>query len=381
MSSLSKPPQSGDDHPSPEPELPRLAESASSGGVTVPVIIGLHLRGVADDSLAVPPPPQSPTTETTPPVVDSSPSPPAPQGLAGVRKDLAEIKGSLKAGLSLLSRTGISKLTANFFHERIDEEEEEEEEGGGDDDEEEDYVPGITDEVVEFANQISARSACWTDFPLALEADFKFSDAQREHAATIEYMVPSLRALRVSLHGFMRSEQFWMVYFILLLPRLDEYDRELLSSPQVVNTRNRLLQKLQASKNEKVETSEDASQGNSSTRDEPNLEPRPQPSDPGVSVGTSSTSRKKKHADELSYFSFSDLDDDDSVFSGRLSTCSRSRGLRDPSPGGSSTEWVQLNRGYDSRGGSIRSRQSISREKDSDADSTASEWLKVYESD
>ncbi|CAL1359104.1 unnamed protein product [Linum trigynum] len=377
MSCLSKPPQSDDDHPSSESEseLQPLAESVSSVGVTaVPVVIGRQLSGGAEDSLAPPLlPPQSPTT-----VAESSPSPPAPQGLAGVRKDLAEIKGSLKAGLSLLSRTGISKLTANLFHERIDEEEEEEE----GDDEEEDYVPGITDEVVEFANQISARSACWTDFPLALDADFKFSDAQREHAATIEYMVPSLRALRVSLHGFMRSEQFWMVYFILLLPRLDEYDRELLSSPQVVNTRNRLLQKLQASKNEQAETSEIASQDSSSTRDEQNPEPRPQPSDSGISVSTTtSRSRKKKHADEISYFSFSDLDDDDSVRSARLSSCSRSRGLRDPSPGGSSTEWVQLNRGYDSRGGSVRSRQSISREKDSDADSTASEWLKVYESD
>ncbi|CAL1360560.1 unnamed protein product [Linum trigynum] len=73
----------------------------SVGFKAVPVVIGRQLSGGAEDSLAPPLlPPQSPTT-----VAESSPSPPAPQGLAGVRKDLAEIKGSLKVGLSLLSGT------------------------------------------------------------------------------------------------------------------------------------------------------------------------------------------------------------------------------------------------------------------------------------
>ncbi|CAN1764398.1 hypothetical protein LINPERHAP1_LOCUS9235 [Linum perenne] len=357
---------------------PRVESPSFAVGSRFPVS-SRHLHRVS--CLPIPPPHLSPY-ETN---LDSSP------GLAGVRSDLAEIGGSLKAGLRAVS--GISKNG---------EDEEEDDEGG-----DEDYVAGITEEVVEFANKISGRSACWTDFPLSLEADFKITDSQREHASTIEYIVPSLRALRETLQGYMSSEHFWMVYFILLLPRLDEHDMEILSSPQspmdcsillqIVHTRNQLMQKLQSSKNEQAETSEDilrtdppesSQESNSSEEDtkasKPPIDredaetPRPQLESPKVG-GSRSVNRKKKLEYEDT-ISFSDVDDIDSVYSDRTSSCSRSRGRRDPSPGGSSTEWIQLNRGYESRGGggSQRSRHSI---KDSDADSTASEWVKVDESD
>jgi hypothetical protein len=56
------------------------------------------------------------------------------------------------------------------------------------------------------------------------------SDAQKEHASTVERLAPSLAALRVKLRSYMSEEQFWIVYFILLLPRLSEHDVELLST-------------------------------------------------------------------------------------------------------------------------------------------------------
>lgn len=56
------------------------------------------------------------------------------------------------------------------------------------------------------------------------------SDAQREHASTVEHLTPSLAALRVKLQNYMSEEQFWMIYFILLLPRFSEDDFELLAT-------------------------------------------------------------------------------------------------------------------------------------------------------
>ncbi|KAK3039988.1 hypothetical protein RJ639_027178 [Escallonia herrerae] len=62
--------------------------------------------------------------------------------------------------------------------------------------------------------------------------DFDMSDIQREHAATIEHLVPSFAALRQKVCVYLTEEQFWMIYFILLLPRLNEDDFKLLSTPE-----------------------------------------------------------------------------------------------------------------------------------------------------
>lgn len=56
------------------------------------------------------------------------------------------------------------------------------------------------------------------------------SDVQKEHASTVERLAPSLVALRLKLQSYMSEEQFWIIYFILLLPRLSEQDFELLST-------------------------------------------------------------------------------------------------------------------------------------------------------
>lgn len=75
------------------------------------------------------------------------------------------------------------------------------------------------------------KEYCSNCFNFAL-ADFEMSDAQRQHAATIETLVPSFKNLRIDLHSYMGDSQFWMIYFILLLPRLDDQDFDLLSSTQ-----------------------------------------------------------------------------------------------------------------------------------------------------
>lgn len=63
--------------------------------------------------------------------------------------------------------------------------------------------------------------------------DFDMSQIQREHAAIIEHYVPDLKALRQKVCSDLSEDQFWMIYFILLLPRLDENDASLLSTPKV----------------------------------------------------------------------------------------------------------------------------------------------------
>ena len=60
------------------------------------------------------------------------------------------------------------------------------------------------------------------------------SDAQQEHALAVEQLVPRLAVLRMELcPGYMSEAWFWKIYFILLHPRLDPHDAEVLSTPQV----------------------------------------------------------------------------------------------------------------------------------------------------
>lgn len=64
-------------------------------------------------------------------------------------------------------------------------------------------------------------------------ADFKMSDVQRMHISTVEQLVPSITALKIKLQSFMSNGIFWMIYFILLLPRFDPPDFELLATSEV----------------------------------------------------------------------------------------------------------------------------------------------------
>ena len=64
--------------------------------------------------------------------------------------------------------------------------------------------------------------------------EFELSDAQQEHALAIEQLVPRLSALRIELSpGYMSEACFWKIYFVLVHPRLNKHDAELLSTPQV----------------------------------------------------------------------------------------------------------------------------------------------------
>ncbi|XP_039027767.1 uncharacterized protein LOC120161612 [Hibiscus syriacus] len=321
--------------------------------------------------------------------------------LVGIRNDLAEIGGSFKSGLSLLSSnkavSEISRFASSFLQfpdqdDRVGHDKNEDD----DHDDDDDGVPGITDEVIEFVNKISNRPELWTDFPLTLYNDFKMSESQREHAENIEHLVPSFEALKFSLQNNLGVERFWMIYFILLLPRLNEHDFELLSTPEVVETRDALLQKLQ-NKNAQTEncsldaseesgkfgetieenvSSEDrvseivhAAEGLEITSGEDNAEQWVEEAD----ISSGSSLRVEHNLEHEEDVSFSDLEDDDNCLSNRVSM-PKSK-LRDKAPSSSgSNDWVQLNKRPETRGDLQKTGQSNSRDKYSEGEES-NDWL------
>lgn len=348
--------------------------------------IGRQLRGVA--AFLAPPPITESQSQSRP---SDSPT------LQGIRDDLVEIGGSFKSGLSLLSGNkavaGFSKLASNLLQFRNQDDYGDEFDG----------VAGITGEVVEFVKEISLRSECWTDFPLSLDDDFEMSDAQREHAFSVERLVPSFTDLRISLRRHLGDNRFWMIYFILLLPRLNEEDFEILSTPKIIATRNMLLQKLKTTRNVQVgNNTSDASQKSSEIgetqeekigsrekdvtkivnatkdleiEDEENTEQwlEEDDTDTGFSVST----RKEIHHEED--VSFSDLEDGSNDRPGRLSARRSAEGTKAISPSGSS-DWVQLHESSMHRGDLERAcRSTTSRDKDSEGES--SDWLAVDDFD
>ncbi|KAF3778800.1 hypothetical protein EJ110_NYTH31533 [Nymphaea thermarum] len=233
-----------------------------------------QLWGVA--SFLAPPPPTSSTTDSP-----SSPTPSAaPQNsssavpdspslineaigggkshliagdspqVAGIRSDLSEIGGRFKSGISMLSGnkavSEISRIASSFLpFGSVDEEEFEEVEDGL-------SAPpvGVTEEVLTFARNISMHPETWLDFPLFADDEdaheFEMSDAQRDHALTVEHLAPRLAALRIELCPRHMSEGcFWKIYFVLLHSRLSKHDAELLSTPQIVQARS-MLQEMQS---------------------------------------------------------------------------------------------------------------------------------------
>ncbi|CAK7345374.1 unnamed protein product [Dovyalis caffra] len=426
MSWLCKSLQSNDaDSPPHSPSSPSVKDELS----VISDSIGRQLRGVAN---FLAPPPSLPSN---PEAANSQPSdspPQSSQALLGIRNDLAEIGGSLKSGLS--------KLSSNFLQFKDDKNSNQE--GDYDDDD----VAGINEEVIGFVKEISLRPECWIDFPLPLQDDFRMTDAQREHVSNIEHLVPSLARLRSSLRSEMGDGQFWMIYFILLIPRLNERDFEILSTPQawflcvqrlllkvlrrmkrsktistlsdeidvhnltleqsisseigfevltseIAETRNVLLQKLQNKRNVKVESSKNSNnerEGENTTSREDvtgivnatgglkisDEENSKQFLKEKINNSTSMDNQKKLKDEED--VSFSDLEDDDSDFSARLSASRKAKSIRAPSPSGSS-DWVQLSESSDTQVGPRKARQSFSHDKDSDAESA--DWHKVDEFD
>ncbi|CAK9175648.1 unnamed protein product [Ilex paraguariensis] len=189
-----------------------------------------------------------------------------------------------------------------------------------------------------------------------------------------------------------------MVYFILLLPRLNENDSKLLATPEIVEARETLLQKLLNKKNAVMKASENSEVVNTfpdggiiySTQEDEcpsqqkdvlaevvNALQETEIDDHGnteqwlededVETCTSVDARKLPASEDD--VSFSDLEDDDNDFSGKLSSFRPAQSNKASSPG----EWVQLG---DAQGGLQKAGQSSSQEKDSEGEES-NDWLTI----
>ncbi|GAB4832799.1 hypothetical protein Ancab_006816 [Ancistrocladus abbreviatus] len=358
--------------------------------------IGRQLRGVAA-FLAPPPSQRSQSPADDDDDDDDSPS----RTFAGIRSDIAEIGGSFKSSLSLLSTnravSELSRFASNFLQLNDDSE-------SNDGDEEESVAGvGITDVIVEFAKEISLQPECWTDFPISLDDGFSMSPIQTEHASVIEQLVPSLATLRDRFSDDMSDQQFWMIYFILVLPRLDEEDLLLLSTPEVVEARNTLLLMLQSKGNDSEKSQTDNSFQSNSEVNEAETKSNSLEEEKVVFAESSETSMKRgnkehktieKWSEEqdsnsgsihaqnqlknMDDFPFSDLEDDDSDFSNRRSSSGPVEFAGASSCDGSN-EWVRLNKNADTGHDKLRG-QLKSRDKDSEEDET-NDWLTVDDFD
>ncbi|KAI3760717.1 hypothetical protein L1987_51116 [Smallanthus sonchifolius] len=119
---------------------------------------------------------------------------------------------------------------------------------------------GVREEALAFARNISHHPETWLDFPLSEEEDdddFEMSDTQWNHVTLVERLAPRLAALRIELCPIHMSESyFWKVYFVLLHPRLNKHDADLLSTPQIVAARSMWMKELQKRTKPRLESSE-----------------------------------------------------------------------------------------------------------------------------
>ncbi|XP_073010817.1 uncharacterized protein [Typha latifolia] len=150
-----------------------------------------------------------------------SPRPPSSRMIAGILGDLAEVSGALRGGLSRLS------VAIRGSPER----------GVGAPDDRA-RVVGISDDVLEFVRDLVKSPESWVDFAVPVgEDDFNMSHLQRDHVAAVERLSPELAELRVRLcPAYMNEHSFWKIYFVLLHPKLNEHDSELLLSQQIVDS-------------------------------------------------------------------------------------------------------------------------------------------------
>ncbi|KAI3868749.1 hypothetical protein MKW98_008834 [Papaver atlanticum] len=391
--------------------------------------IGRQLLGVAS-FLAPPPQSSSSSTATTATTSDSSSSTATTTTdssssshslVGGIKSDFAEISGSLKSGLSLFSSNKAVNEISRFATTLLQFPKEDGE----------DEVAGVNQEVLEFVRIMSSRPECWTEFPLPLHhyKDFHMSEAQEHHASTIEELAPSLADLRYKLcPNFMTEDRFWMIYFIMLYPRLRESDAMLLTTPQIVEVKKVLLQNLQNKSDAALQGSisevddVEGSNMDSNNRGEfgtvlqkkvlaestcqenvdeqENVDQWLEEED--VETGTSLASLKQLGNDED--VSFSDLEDDDndastspahkaqnaqgcspsnsndwfqlSENSASTSPTRKAENAQDGSPSNSG-DWVQLSENSDN-GNASRSRAAGStiREKDSEGEES-NDWLNI----
>ncbi|XP_076950935.1 uncharacterized protein LOC143624070 [Bidens hawaiensis] len=225
--------------------------------------------GVA--SFLAPPPSESDPVD---PEADGDDDDDDTEGISGIRRDFAEIGGRFRSGISKLSNnidvSEITKLATNFLQVSSD----------GDDE----YVLskevreiGVTGEVLTFVKDITMHPETWLNFPLPDDEDdsedFELSDAQQEHALTVESLAPRLAALRIELcPGYMSENSFWKIYFVLLHPRLEPQAAEFLSTPEIVKARASLTHVLKTQSNTQTKADD------VSTNSFPYSEPKPESS-------------------------------------------------------------------------------------------------------
>ncbi|CAI9287200.1 unnamed protein product [Lactuca saligna] len=128
----------------------------------------------------------------------------------------------------------------------------------------------------------------------------------------------------------MSEQHFWMIYFILLLPRLKDDDYMLLSTLEIVQIHEVLLQKLRNKNNTSMELTEDTN-GNTSL------------SEKGSEVNSTEEANKTTKSETLEDdVSFSDLEDEDNDLSSRLSSI-RQRESSRVSSASEASDWIHLN--------------------------------------
>ncbi|XP_047938951.1 uncharacterized protein LOC125186599 [Salvia hispanica] len=309
------------------------------------------------------------------------------EAIDGIKSDLAEIQGTFRSGLSLIS----SKITSNLLQLQNqisdgDGNDGVEEEGEEEDDDEEDGL-GISEEILEFVLKISRRPELWTDFPLSMpEIDFQLSNYQKEHAENIDHLVPDFEMLRQKLCSQMSKEKFWLIYFILLLPRLNEEDLKLLSTPQVAEARETLLKQLQNKNAQETSGNPDSSDAKDASSETVNPtqpsetveEPEPESESESVSghqpeeveAGPSADAHKQSPNEED--VSFSDLEDEenddpsDKLSARRASTSEKA--------------WVQLDENSGSQGSKPNASHNVSKDKESEGEDS-NDWLTVDDTD
>uniref|UniRef100_A0A803LH55 BSD domain-containing protein n=1 Tax=Chenopodium quinoa TaxID=63459 RepID=A0A803LH55_CHEQI len=272
--------------------------------------------------------------------------------------------------------------------------------------------------------------------------EFDMSEAQYEHASTVEQLVPSLAELKSQISSDKSEKQFWMIYFILLHPRLNDEDLELLSTPEarftcvflifsqsntIVEARETLLTMLQAKKSkdinsenpqlgssdnegdtpmnnsqsaEDVTSSENSNasesvKGTESDKDKKILEAEDGSSftfndrnesdakpdkweEKGKSVTTGTSAAAPKQFQSEDDVSFSDLEDDDNDLPNRISSSEPSQSKGTSSPEGSN-EWVRLNKNVEARGSEVKGHSSL-RDRDSEGEDSTG-WLTVDDFD
>ncbi|XP_019183890.1 PREDICTED: uncharacterized protein LOC109178785 [Ipomoea nil] len=284
------------------------------------------------------------------------------RAIAGMKQDLAEIGDRFKSSLSLLS--------SRFFKPKEDDAVEEEE------------MVGITEEVVDYVNTLCERPQLWTDFPINLPNDFEMSANQRQHVENIEQLVPDLGSLRQKVSGHLPNNKFWMIYFILLLPRLDENDLELLLTPKIVEVKDTLMQQLQnknargkASKHSDTNVKDHGSlQGNNNP-----LRKTTTPKAVEIEVSNAEKSKLIKNEDAVS-FSDVEEDDNDNDLPDRITRSSGKKALSS----GESHEWISSGEWvHVGRKPKAWSRSSLSTsvvEEGSDSEGSC-EWLTVDDVD